>query len=1117
MPESTSSFPAADRDMLFGVLALQMDFIDRDAFIKGMNAWVLEKRKPLGQILVEQHALGADEHARLEALVKKHLQKHGNDAQQSLAAVGTHGLLRRALELVADADLHASLAHVAAAPDAADPSATCDFVAAPDAADPSATCDFAVGTPTSSGQRFRVLRPHARGGLGEVFVARDEELDREVALKEIQQEHADRPEHRARFLLEAQVTGRLEHPGIVPVYGLGTYTDGRPFYAMRFIKGDSLKDAIEQFHAADTAERDPGERQLALRQLLGRFLNVCNAIAYAHSRGVLHRDLKPGNVMLGSFGETLVVDWGLAKVLGRADGNGQAGESMLHLPALSDSAETVAGTFLGTAAYTSPEQAAGRLEELSAASDVYSLGATLYSLLTGKAPFGSGPVGEVLRKVQRGEFTRPRQVKVGIPPALEAICLKAMALAPQDRYATPRLLADDLEHWLADEPVTAYREPWSARLGRWARQHKVLVGWAGAVGAVAATAVVAALLVMDARGRQEQEQLLREAAERNEAEADRQRGLAEEQRGLARRYLYNSRMDLAQREWQAARIGRVLELLEEHRTPRAGEEDLRGFEWYYLWHLCHRDLLTLKGHTNGVHSVAFSPDGKRLASGSMDGTVKLWDSGSGQEQLTLKGHANRVLSVAFSPDGKRLASSSLDQTVKLWDSDSGQELLTLKGHTGRVLSVAFSPDGKRLASASDDQTVKLWDSGSGQEQLTLKGHTNQVWSVAFSPDGKRLASGSWDQTMKLWDSGSGQELLALKGHTGGVRSVAFSPDGKRLASGSWDRTMKLWDSGSGQELLTLKGHTSLVNSVVFSPDGKRLASGSWDRTVKLWDSGSGQELLTLKGHANTVWSLAFSPDGKRLASASEDQTVKLWDSGSGQEQLTLKGHTNPVVSVAFSPDGKRLASASEDRTVKLWDSGSGQELLTLKGHTREVYSVAFSPDGKRLASGSYDQTVKLWDSGSGQELLTLRGHTGDVGSVAFSPDGKRLASGSFDRTVKLWDSGSGQELLTLRGHTNWVWSVAFSPDGKRLASASWDQTVKLWDSGSGQERLTLKGHSDRVTCVAFSPDGKRLASGSWDQTVKLWDSSSGQELLALKGHTSVVWSVAFSPDGKRLA
>jgi serine/threonine protein kinase len=299
-----------------------------------------------------------------------------------------------------------------------------------------------------------------------VFVARDEELRRDVALKEIQDRHADDLDKRARFLMEAEITGGLEHPGIVPVYALGHYADGRPYYAMRFIKGDSLKEAIGGFHADPTLRDDPGQRNLALQKLLRRFLDVCNAVAYAHSRGVLHRDLKPDNVMVGKYGETLVVDWGLAKAAGRSGDEGieDAPESTMISTSASGSAETLPGSLIGTPAYMSPEQATGRLDLLGPSSDVYSLGATLYSLLTGRVPFTDKNIREVLRKVEHGEFMSPREAAPWLDPALEAICLKAMALKPESRYPSSRTLAEDLERWLADEPVTAGRgntgPPW---------------------------------------------------------------------------------------------------------------------------------------------------------------------------------------------------------------------------------------------------------------------------------------------------------------------------------------------------------------------------------------------------------------------------------------------------------------------------------------------------------------------------------------------------------------------------------------------------------------------------------------------------------------------------------
>ena len=371
-------------------------------------------------------------------------------------------------------------------------------------------------------------------------------------------------------------------------------------------------------------------------------------------------------------------------------------------------------------------------------------------------------------------------------------------------------------------------------------------------------------------------------------------------------------------------------------------------------------------------------------------------------RLTLSGHSSDVLTVAWSPDGKRLATGSLDDTAKVWDAESGKELLTLRSHTGAVISVAWSPDGKRLATASADKTAKLWDAKTGKEVLALSGHINGVWSVAWSPDGKRLATASADKTAKLWDAETGKEVLTLRGHISSVWSVAWSPDGRRLATGSDDTAAKVWEAETGKELLTLRGHSNPVASVTWSPDGKRLATGSWDQTAKVWDAGSGKELLTLRGHNNQVTSVAWSQDRKRLATGSWDQTAKVWDAETGKELMTLRDHINLVETVVWSPDGERVATGSWDQTAKVWDVGRGWVLLSLSGHTGAVLSVAWSPDGKRLATGSQDNTAKVWESESGKELLTLSGHSDLVNSAAWSPGGKRLATASGDGTVQIY-------------------------------------------------------------------------------------------------------------------
>ena len=970
--------------------------------------------------------------------------------------------------------------------------------------------------------RYKLLEKIGEGGFGVVYVAEQKEpVKRRVALKVIKL-GMDTKQVVARFGAERQALALMDHPNIAKVLDAGATTTGRPFFVMELVKGIKLTDYCDK-------------NQLSTKERLDLFIQVCRAIQHAHQKGIIHRDIKPSNILVtlhDGVPVPKVIDFGIAKAT-----QGELTDQTVYTQYLQ---------FIGTPAYMSPEQAEVSGLDIDTRSDIYSLGVLLYELLSGKTPFDAKdlmaaglvqmrrtirekePVRPSTRLTMMGkdELTTTTQRRGAEAPKLisllrgdlDWIVMKCLEKDRARRYETASGLALDIERHLNNEPVVARPPSTAYRLQKAWRRHKLALTVAAVIAGTLVAGIGAsswqAIEACRARNAERQQRLAAQAAQK-EAEGSRQaekqeRLRAERHEAQANHLLYMADMNLAQQAWDQSDIGWLRQLLEETQTLPD-----RGFEWYYWQRNTHLSLKTLRGHPAEVRSAVFSPDGKRIVTGSFDGTAKVWEAASGRELVTLKGHRGEIYSVAFSPDGERVVTGSQDSMAKVWEAASGRELLTLQGHGARINSVAFSPDGRRVVTGSQDATAKVWDAANGRELLTLQGHSNDVWSTAFSPDGRRIVTGGADRTAKVWDAASGRELLTLKRHRGEIASVAFSPDGQRVVTGSRDYTAKVWEAASGRELLTLGGHSDQVLSAVFSPDGRRIVTGGADHTAKVWEAASGRGLFTLKGHSDQVRA-AFSPDGRRIVTGSFDGTAKVWEAAGDREQLTLSGHSEEIVSVAFSPDGQRIVTGSRDSTAKVWEVASGRELFTLQGLSNEVRAVAFSPDGQRIATGGKDSTARVWEAASGKALLTLRGHTDAIGSVAFSPDGQRIVTGSDDHSVKVWDAASGRTLLTLGQFGSKVWSVAFSPDGQRIVAGRRDSTAKVWETASGKELLTLKGHSAAVKSVAFSPDGQRIVTGSSDKTAKVWEAASGRALLTLKGHSSVIASVAFSPDGRRI-
>ncbi|KAI1032366.1 hypothetical protein LB504_013187, partial [Fusarium proliferatum] len=526
------------------------------------------------------------------------------------------------------------------------------------------------------------------------------------------------------------------------------------------------------------------------------------------------------------------------------------------------------------------------------------------------------------------------------------------------------------------------------------------------------------------------------------------------------------------------------------------------------WDAC---LLTLEGHSGDVNSVVFSHNLKKVASGSYDWTIRIWDAETGKCERVLDGHSNRVRSVVFSHDSKKVASGSYDMTVRIWDAETGKCEKVLEGHSSAVYSVAFSHNLKKVASGSFDQTIRIWDTETSECKRVLEGHSSSVKSVVFSHDSKRVVSGSDDKTIQIWDAETGECERVLEGHSYSVVSAVFSHDSNKVASGSSDKTIRIWDTETGECKRVLQGHSDEVDSVVFSPESTIVASTSRDKTVRIWDVKTGKCEHRLEGHSGLFNSVVVSPHSTMVASALRDKTVRIWDAKTGACERILESHSDEVNSVVVSPQSTMVASASHDKTIRIWDAETGKCKRVLDGHSDSVTSVAFSHDSKKVASASQDKTIRIWDTKTGACERVLEGHSDSVSSVVFSHDSKRIVSGSYDKTIQIWDTEKSECKRVLQGHSDEVDSVAFSHDSKKVVSGSVDETVRIWDAETGKCKRVLEGHSHHVISVVFSHDSKKVASGSLDNTIRIWDAEIGrcEDVISLDRYAGVL---SFTPD-----
>jgi WD40 repeat protein len=972
--------------------------------------------------------------------------------------------------------------------------------------------------------------------MGAVYEAEQDSPRRAVALKVVRPGLAT-PALLQRFTHEAQILGRLHHPGIAQVYEAGMAEDGQPFFAMEFIRGLALDDYARL-------------RQLTLAERVGLLARVCDAVQHAHEQGVIHRDLKPANILVDEAGQPKVLDFGVARATG-AD-------------LLTGAGLTQTGQLLGTPNYMSPEQVTADPAAIDHRADVYALGVILFELLAHRLPYHleNRPLAEAARLILEQDPPRLGSIHPELRGDVETIVAKALEKDKARRYAAAADLAADLRRWLAHEPILARPPSALYHLRKFARRHKALVGGMAATGAALVLGLVGTILfaVAEAQQRGQAEGNAREALkEKREAtyQAYRARlaaavaALSNHDVADAARQLAAAPKALRGWEWQHLssrlddssdvvrfRTGDPAFLLSGPEGVRVGtftrtglrfrDESGREFserpfprfanwvfvragpatEWSFAdWENPHlvrlrdetgRVMCTIKPREGQVARLALSPDRTRLAVGLVFGNgdyrIGLFDTSSGQERANWAPGLGQNLALAFGADGKRLASGGDDRVIRIWDAATGKQLTECRGHTSKVLSIAFRQDGSRLVTAAHDGTVRQWDARTGrQAEPPYDRHTAEVFAAVYSPDGQRVASAGADRTVRLWRAKGRQDQAVLRGHTGTVAALAFSRDGRRLVSASYevpnsggDGTVRFWETAPEATLPVLAGHESYVYPVAYSPDGRWIASGAWDHTVRLWDAATGEVCAKLP-HPGIVRALAFTPDDARLVSGGDfGRGLFLWDLSTGRIQGRVPSRTS-VQSVAVSPDGARIAAGPYDPkgevTMSIWDVATGRKIGAGAG-----VPFAFSPDGKRLAGrDAGGKTVVLWDAHTFRPVARWRGHTGQINAVAFDRAGGRLVSANSDRTLRLWDVATGRCLRVLEGHTDEVFTAVFHPDGTRIASGGRDRAVWLWDPESGQEVAHLPGHTSYIWSLAFSPDGKTLVSGSGDSTVRLWD------------------------------
>ena len=1098
---------SAEKDYLFGILAVQLGFVSASAVMSAAAAWASDRDRPMVLRLVEEGLLSAERRVLLEKLVAEAVAAHGGDARLTLETFGGEDAVLRSFggSVVLNATKEISEAPPMD-PDVPGRITETERVSFDDV-------DSAKVVPELLGRYS--LREEGevelgRGGIGRVLLAFDHALGREVAVKELLGEALEGTRSSsslvARFLREARVTGQLEHPNIVPVYELGRRSDGRLFYTMRVVRGRTLAQALSDCEGL--------EQRLGF---LGHFADLCQAVAYAHSRGVTHRDIKPENVMVGEFGETMLLDWGLAKVAGKKDFRGEEIQQDLRLMRDADAGQTLVGTAIGTPAFMSPEQAEGLVDAIDARSDVWSLGAVLYEILTGRPPHDGVHALEVIGKVISEDVVLAHQRCSAAPRELSVLAKKALRRDPEQRYQSAQELVAEVERYRQGLRLAVY--VYSARelLFRFLRRYKASVSVAMvALLVIILAGVLAYRRVVDERDRAE---LNLAGAMREGARSAMLSGDMLEAHAKLRQSLERNDSPEARGLWQRLRSQSIYwqEMLSSPAYVVASRKDQS-----LLAVGCRDgaillvDTLTLgvkrlRGAEGWVAGLAFSPDGDWLAVSGQDKTIHLWNVAEGRPRRSLIGHERSVWDLAYHPSGQWLASVGKDNSLRVWDLASGKEHMRIADPGVVLMAVAYSSDGSMLAAVGGKGVVRVWRATDGEPLFSFEGHQGTCMDVAFSPDGRWLATAGRDQSLRLWPLVDGLKARVLVGHRDAVKALAFSPDSSRLVSASFDQRLLVWDLVSGAVERELLGHSGNVSSLTFLSEGRFVASVGMDLRLIVWDLFS-ERSRPDTGHRRQVACLdRLDPDF--LISGSLGGSVRLWQASTGLQQREILKHDKGISVVKGSPDGRLLLAATADGQILVWDAETGHMLQRLSGHRGAVSSLDISDDGKTIASGGYDKTVRLWGLTSWEELDRWETPK-PVMSIELSGDGRNVWFGDVAGFVGHIDVRGRGLVKRLPFTDSWVYALRLVPGERQLVVGCSDGSLVLWDMEKDSRRL-LDKKTTPIHFLAMDPGGRDVASGNRDRGVRATDLLDGKT-RQLGWHRGEANAVVYSKDGQRV-